>query len=150
MKSLSDKPYNDRYLALEMENTYITTSYYQKLAVFILMLILYPIAYAGTKISNKYVSLPFRILHKTLTFGFPLQFLFELYLELSVIIWVAIMGLSYNNFAQLFSSVLAMIIFMVVTVAPIYSYSKIMDSFEQFHDFKFREKFLPLIESTKI
>lgn len=43
-----------------------------------------------------------------------------------------------------------MIIFGIVTVTPIYSYSKIMDSFESLHDSKFRDKFLPLIESTKI
>jgi hypothetical protein len=60
------------------------------------------------------------------------------------------MGLNYSNIAQMVSSVLAMIIFFVVAVAPIYSYSKIMDSFEQLTDASFRDKYLPLIESTKI
>jgi hypothetical protein len=65
------------------------------------MLIVYPICYGGSKIKNKYVSMPFKFIYKTMTFGFPLQFFFELYLELGVIIWVAIFaGLNYSNFAQ--------------------------------------------------
>jgi len=63
---------------------------------------------------------------------------------------VGILGLNYSNFAQMFSSAIAIIIFGIVTVTPIYSYSKIMDSFDSLHGKKFRDKFLPLIESTKI
>lgn len=106
--------------------------------------------YFGSKIKNKYASMPFKVLFKSMTYGIPLQFYFELYLELSITIWVAILGLNYSNFAQLFSSIIAIIIFWIVTVTPIYSYSKIMDSFDILHDKKFREKFLPLIEATKI
>ncbi len=63
------------------------------------MLVLYPIMFLGTKIKNKYVSLPFKIIYKSMTYGVPLQFYFELFLELSIIIWVAILGLNYSNFA---------------------------------------------------
>lgn len=63
------------------------------------MLILYPIMYIGSLIKNKYVSMPFKVLYNSMTYGIPLQFFFELYLELSLIIWVAILGLNYSNFA---------------------------------------------------
>lgn len=63
------------------------------------MLILYPIMYLGSLIKNKYVSMPFKVLYNSMTYGIPLQFFFELYLELSLIIWVAILGLNYSNFA---------------------------------------------------
>lgn len=84
-------------------------------------------------IKHKYIRMPFRIVYKMMTFGVPLQFFFEMYLELCVNIWVAIfVGLNYNNYAQMFSSVLAIVIFAVTTVSPIYSYAKIMDSFDKF------------------
>ena len=114
------------------------------------MLVIYPIMYFGSKIKNKYIGMTFKVFFKSMTYGIPLQFYFELYLELSIIIWVGILGLNYSNFAQLFSSIIAMIIFGIVTVTPIYSYSKIMESFDILHEKKFRDKFLPLIESTKI
>ena len=150
LKDLSDKPYNERYYDLGIENTYITLGYYQKLAAFLLILVIYPLMFFGSIIKNRYASLPFKVLYKSMTYGIPLQFYFELYLELSIIIWVAILGLNYSNFAQMFSSVIAIIIFGIVTVTPIYSYSKIMDSFDSLHEKKFRDIFLPLIESTKI
>jgi uncharacterized membrane protein SpoIIM required for sporulation len=46
--------------------------------------------------------------------------------------------------------VLAIVVFLIVTVAPVYSYSFIMDNFDKLRDIKFRNKFMPLIESTKV
>jgi len=58
--------------------------------------LIYPIVFLGSKIKNKYASLPFKIIYNAMTYGVPLQFFFELYLELSVIIWVAVFaGLNY-------------------------------------------------------
>lgn len=75
----------------------------------------------------------------SMTYGIPLQFFFEMYLELTVNVWVAVYaGLNYSNKAQIFSSSLVIIIFLITTVSPILTYSKIMDSFDKFltHDFR--------------
>jgi hypothetical protein len=55
-----------------MENIYIVTGYYKKFAAFLVMGMIYPIAYLGSKIKNKYVSLPFKIIYSAMTYGVPL------------------------------------------------------------------------------
>jgi hypothetical protein len=55
-----------------MENIYIVTGYYKKFAAFLVMGMIYPIAFLGSKIKNKYVSLPFKIIHSAMTYGVPL------------------------------------------------------------------------------
>jgi len=134
LNKLNDKPFNDRYKNLGIENVYIITGYYKKFAAFLVMGLIYPLTYFGSKIKNKYISLPFKIMYQAMTYGVPLQFFFELYLELSVIIWVAVFaGLNYQNLAHYVSSGLTALIFFAVTVAPIYSFSKIMENFDKMH-----------------
>ena len=86
-----------------------------------------------------------------MTFGVPLQFYFELFLDVSVMVWVNVFaGLNFENFAQIFSSVIAMVVFVIVTVTPIYSYAKIMNSYNVLHTKEFKDRYNPLIEATKI
>lgn len=63
LRDLNDHSYNERYNDLKIEGIYITTCYYQKLAAFSAILVLYPIFYLGSLIKNKYINTPFKVLH---------------------------------------------------------------------------------------
>ena len=72
LNELDDRPFNDRYKNLQMENIYIITGYYKKFAAFLVMGMIYPIAYLGSKIKNNYLSMPFKIILSAMTYGVPL------------------------------------------------------------------------------
>ncbi len=111
----------------------------------------YPALWALSKIPNKYFKKIFGKLFSYMNFNLPLQFIIELYLELTVVLWLNIYaGLRFENKAQMTANGLAICVFTGVTFFPVWAYSTIMKNFDKLHLEEFESKFAPLIECTRM
>ena len=96
-----EKPLNKRFNTFGFGNVTFVNNYYQKFELILAIIVLSPIFwFLANVIRHPKLGAPFRSVHKSLTWNFPLQFLTELYLEFCVIFWLNVFGgLSFNNFA---------------------------------------------------
>ena len=111
----------------------------------------YPFLWILSKIPFKIFKRVFGKLFSYMNFNLPLQFFIELYLEITVVVWLNIFaGLRFDNKALMTANGLAMFVFLIVTFFPIWAYATIMENFDRLHLEEFESKFAPLIECTRM